>query len=238
MKKSKSYKKAMIEAEASKISEAEIVEVQQAYEAELETNPEYSLQVDPTDKYGLTDIHKKFIEYYVQFKSIMTAAELAGIDAETAKGFFVSYATQQEVRRINRAMIHRQYCTKMINLDEIGGYLTALLQDEVPYADRLKSTDKLRVVSMLLDVKQMKQQQTVNPNIINVQNITTEIKNLSVKTIQQLLAQMKMPDNQSKLEYEDTLTPEEKEYLQTLPTSELLKLIEDTNKKKENKDNE
>ena len=57
--------------------------------AELETNPEFSLDVDPTDKYSMSEEQKTFIKNYVEFKSIPMAAELSGLDIDTAKSYFV-----------------------------------------------------------------------------------------------------------------------------------------------------
>ena len=80
----------------------------QAKQAQLiETDPKYSLVVDPEDKYNMDALQKKFVEYYVEYGSINFAAELAQIDMDTARMYFAAYSTQQEIRRIKKAMYQR-----------------------------------------------------------------------------------------------------------------------------------
>lgn len=207
--------------------------LQEQYTAELETNPKYSLDVDPEKKYSMTDQQKAFVKHYVEFKNVNTAAELAGIDIDTAKQYFVAYSTQQEVRRINLALYHRQFNTKLISIDEIGGYLTSLLTGEnVPIGDQLKTSEKLRVVELLIRLNELKQNALLDPTVLMMKDIDIQIKNLSVATISQLLKQSnktKKPDIVQELD-DDSLTVEEKAYLSTLPASDLLQIIEETNK--------
>ena len=199
---------------------------------ELNTNPEFSLEPDPTGLLKLDDIKKSFIKHYVQFKSIGTAAELTGIDMDIAKQCFNDYDVQNEIRRINRALYQRQFCNKLISIDDIAGYLTSLLTNEnVPIADQLKTNEKLRVVELLLRLNELKASMNDPQNMMS-KDITSEIKNLSVKTIQQLLEQNDSIKQKNKLISSiDTgnLTMEEKSYLQSLSLQELLKLIEDIN---------
>ena len=215
-------------------------ETQSAYIEEIESNPAYSLQVDPEDKYKMGDLQKKFIEHYVNFKNVNTAAELTGIDQDTAKQFFIAYSTQQEIRRINLALYQRQFCNRLLSIDEIGGYLTSLLTGEnVPIADQARTiTDKLRIVTMLIELNKLKSNGMQDPTVIMQKNIDIQIKDLSVQTIRQLIdTQESMADKQKVIEVmntESNLTPEEEAYLSTLPTEDLLNLIEQSNKEKKN----
>lgn len=219
-------------------------ELQAEYEHELDTNPKYSLDVDPENKYSLSDSQKDFIKYYVNFKNINTAADLCGIDMDTAKAFFISYPTQTEVRRINLAMYHRQFQQRLVSLDEIGGYLTSLLVDDVPYADRLKTTEKLRIVELLIRLNEMKQNAMLDPSALMEKDLDAEIQSLSVITIKQLLKTSEKVKNKthivSDINAEDAkkaddainntdLTPEEQAYLSTLSTKDILTLLNDTN---------
>ena len=155
--------------------------------AELETNPEFSLDVDPTDKYSMSEEQKTFIKNYVEFKSIPMAAELSGLDIDTAKSYFVAYSSQQEIRRINRAMYQRQFSHKLLTIDELGGYLSSLITDEnVPLADRVKTMDKVRIAQMLIDLQTYKNEGIDDPSKIIDADIEGEIKNLSVKSIKLL----------------------------------------------------
>ena len=216
------------------LSEAEVNQLQKSHIQEVETSLEYSLIVDPENKYNMCEGQKKFIEYYVQFKNVETAAELTGVDMDVAKQYFVSWNTQQEIRRINRALYHRQFNNKLLSLDEIGGYLTSLLTDEnVPIGDQLKSRDKLAVAKMLIDLIELKKESFENPQVIMSKNLDVQIKNLSISTIQSLLNQNERDkvELRNKIYENEDLSIEEKAYLETLPTEALLQLIEDSNKK-------
>lgn len=206
--------------------------LQAEYIEDLESNPKYSLQVNPEKKYKMTKEQCKFVEHYVQFKNVNTAAELTGIDLDTAKQYFISYNSQMEIRRINLAMYHRQFASRLLTIDEIGGYLSSLLTDvNVPIADRLKTTDKLRVCDMIIRLNELKLQGMQDPSKMMNANIDVQLKNLSIETVKQLLGVMN--NSKGDVYYDDSLNPEENAYLSTLPTEELLNIIEESNKKGE-----
>ena len=209
------------------LSEDEVEILLDNYDKDLKEDPELSLEVDPTNKYNFTEEQKRFIHYYCEFKSILTAAEMAKIDMDQAKDYFISFSTQQEIRRINRAMYHRQFRAKLISLDDIGGYLCSILMDEVPYADRLSTAEKLKVIPLLLQVKQLKAMSVEDPSIIANHNIEAVLRKSSIDVIQKLLNEVNSnnPSNPPLTMGSSTLTAEEKEYLNTLPTNELLELI-------------
>ena len=211
--------------------------LQVEYENELITNPEFSLEVDPENKYEMTETQKKFIRNYIQFKSINTAAELSGIKPDEGMTYFIAYSTQQEIRRINRALYQRQFSHKLLSLDEIGGYLSSLITNEnVPLADQLNTKEKLNVVNTLMDVMKFKQESLKNPAVFIESDIIVEeeLKELSVDTLRNMLKQKNIKnknaiayiENNSKVDF----TLEEKAYLQTLPTKQILNLLESTNK--------
>lgn len=209
--------------------------LQQQYVDELDNDPKYSLKADPEHIYNMCEEQKRFIEYYISFKSISTAADFAGIPIETAKSYFIDMNSQSEIRRINSALYHRQFTTKMMDLDEIGGYLTSLIKDEyVPYNDRLTSAEKIAVTKQITEIIKLKQSAFNNPvNVMSI-DIDTEIRNLSLSTIKSLLAQKKLnvienTNFSEKQVVDDTLTPEETELLSTLPAKQLLEMIEATN---------
>lgn len=220
------------------VSNTELIETQQAYVEELNSNPEYSLEPDPTGELNFDIVKKDFVRHYVNFKNIGAAAELAGIDPDLAKQYFVSYDVQREIRRINRALYHRQFSSKLISIDEIGGYLSSLLTGEnVPIADQLKTPEKLRIIELLFKLNEMKRDGMNNPGKLAHQDLESQIKKLSVKTIQHMLATNDKSNvvlhqkNEIIASFDDgTLSVEEKAYLSTLPVSDLLKLVEDINK--------
>ena len=227
---SKSAKKLVAKEDLSVIQK-ENDECTKALCTEYETNPEFSLEVDPTNKYSMTEAQKAFIKKYCDFKSIPMAAELCGLDLDTAKSYFVAWSSQQEIRRINRAMYQRQFAHKLLSIDEIGGYLSSLITDEnVPLADRVKTMDKVRIAQMLIDLQLYKKQAIDDPSNIIDADIETDIKQLSIKSIKMLLYQKKDKKKDDVIDMKDTeLLPEEEAFLKTLPAEELLKLVDETN---------
>src|SRR5574344_1132 len=223
-------------------NDANLTQLQKDYHHELETNPKYSLEVDPTNKYKLKDFEKNFVKQYINFRNVKTAADICHIDQDTANDLFASYPVQNEIRRINAALYQRRFAVKVLTLDDIAGYLTTMLTDEfVPMADQLSPQDKLRVIDTLLRVNATKEQAFADPSSIMNTNkfdsLTAQIKELSVATIKQLIEQKPKPIDVTEdvvvideLDKQNTLTPEEKSYLETLPTSELLELLDKTNK--------
>lgn len=217
-----------------KIDCKELQTMQENYVTEIETNPEFSLDVDPLGKYNLNQVQKNFIKYYIQFKNVATAAELCGIDVDTAKTYFLNYTTQQEIRRINRALYHKQFEHKILDLDDIGGYLSSLITDEnIPIHDQLKTKDKLQVVTMLIDLIRLKKESFEDPNKLRNIDVASQLKNLSLITIQQLLVQSNKQEKKEPIILDNNLSAEEKEYLNSLPTESLLKLLNYENEKKE-----
>lgn len=213
--------------------------LQQSFITELDSNPEFSLDADPEGKLKMSTTQKDFIRHYIQFKSVGSAADLAGITMDEAKLMFVDYKVQNEIRRINRALYQRQFASKLISVDAIGGYLSSLLTgDNVPIADQLKTGEKLRVVELLLRLNELKAGMT-EPDELMKSDISVQIKNLSIATIQQLLIQNNNINEKNRLisSVDDgSLTMEDKSYLQSLPLPELLQLIEETNKETKHED--
>lgn len=206
--------------------------LQEQLTQELNTNPEFSLDVDPTGSLKLDSAQKAFIAHYVQFKSVGTAADLAGISMDEAKIIFADYKSQNEIRRIHRALYQRQFAAKLLSVDALGGYLSSLLTGEnVPLADQLKTGEKLRVVELLLRLNELKAGMT-DPKEIQQTDISIQIKELSVNAIQQLLVQNNTLKEKNKAinSIDDgSLTMEEKDYLRSLPLPELLQMINETN---------
>jgi len=210
-------------------------ELETSYLHELDVNPKYSLEVDPENKYGFTEEEKQFIRLYVDYKSIATVAVFMNIKTETARAYYLSYKCQQEIRRINLALYQRQFAARLLNLDEIGGYLTSILTDSfVPEADRLKPKEKLEVAKMIIDINKLKIDSMHQPEILMVKELDSEIKNLSISTIKRLIYENNsMHDKNNviaEIDNDIALLPEETALLSTLPTNELLDLIESTNK--------
>lgn len=213
----------------------EVRDLENSYLHELDVNPKYSLEVDPENKYSMTEEEKTFVRLYVDYKSIGTVAEFMDIKTETARAYYLSYKCQQEIRRINLALYQRQFAARLLDLDEIGGYLTSLLTDSfVPDADKLKPKEKLDVAKMIIDINKLKIDSLRQPEILMVKEIDSEIKNLSISTIKRLIYENESVATKNnviaEIDNDTALLPEEVALLSTLPTNELLDLIESTNK--------
>lgn len=204
----------------------------------IKNNPQYSLIVDPENKYNLTLQQKEFIGLYCEFKNIQLAAMMSNLELEEAMTLYSSYPCQQEIRRINLAMYQTQFANKLISLNELGGYLTSLLCDVVPSGDKLSPSDKLKVAQLILDLnKTLKETPNEVKDIIDIP-IDTQIKDLSIKSIKALLEANK---NKEKIKEEkekiiesfenfDNFSQEEISFLNTLSTKELLDLLDSMEK--------
>lgn len=215
----------------------EVNEVSTQYIAKLDEDPEYSLEVDPKNLYNMPANQKTFIKQYCNLKNVGLAAAVSQLTPEEAQAYYMSYESQEEIRRINKAMYHRQFKTKLLSIDEIGGWLSSVLTDQVPDADKVGTMDKVRIAAMLIDLNKLKAEMLVNPNQAIKSNIEIELKSLSISTIQTLLKTSKkeMEKPLDVIDIDDnTLTPEEKAYIKSLPTKDILALIDETKKGGEN----
>lgn len=245
MNKLEKYQKQQRENASPIKVETELAELDSNFRQELETNPEYSLEVDPTNKYSMSEAQKLFIKYYTEYINIPLAASLAGIDKDTAANMFTMQSTEDEVRRINRARYLRRFNHKLLTIEQIGGWLSSLITDEnVPQGDRLKTKDKLSVASMLISLNDMRRNAYDNPDIVMSQNIEEQLKSISVDTIKQLIVTTNINNDEDKLKVLEqlkekrTLSPEEVAYLKTLSIDELLKILDISTKEKEEKKDE
>lgn len=217
------------------------------YLKSLEDDPKYQIEVDPDGFYEMSSEHKTFVKLFVQYRNLAVVAELMEIDPVTAKDYFTRYSTQQEIRRINIAIYHRQVATNIIAFEDIGSYLSSwLIGADITEADRLKKGEKLQVVKLLMDWHKNMREIIQKPEIITVQTIEDEIKELSVANIKQLLAtnsilkaneekklSKPLPNTDDKdeliaqLNEGNMLSKEELEYLETLSVKDLLTLLKE-----------
>lgn len=234
-KKKSQFQKLAIE--NAKKHETEIKELTNQYVQVLENNPQYSLLVDPENKYNFTDLERKFIESYIEFKNIQLSCNLCGIEFETGLSLYNSYAIKEEIKRINLAMYHKQFQRKMLSIDEIGGYLSSLITEEnVSFYDRLSTEKKLDVVKLLIQLTGLKRESLENPNVIMLTDFEEKISNLSLDEIKLLINQEDSKNDDSLILKEDLInklnvnknfTDEEISYLKTLSIKELTELVDE-----------
>lgn len=218
--------------------------LESSYQTELASDITYSLDVDPTNQYNFSPTTKAFIKYYIEYHDISASAQLCSLEVDDAIEIFKSYPVQEEIRRINRAKYHYQFSRKILSLNELGGYLTSLIDDaDIPYADRLSTKDKLSVVKMLIDLNQFKSMSFEDPSILMTKSINDKLKDLSVGAIKAMLEQNNKPDlyetkadnaeivaainTNRRQNHEPVLTAEEMTYINSLSAEEAMSLLND-----------
>lgn len=246
-------KKKMSQQKALQLAQDNVLQIEAAYKFELESNPEYSLAVDPINKYNLPTITKEFVRHYIEYRNISTAAVICHIENDEALEIFSSFPVQQEIRRISKALYHRQFSKKMLTMDEICGYLSSLIDDsELPQADRLSTKNKLKVIELLIDLNKFKIGAMTDPSILMMKDITELVKNLSVGAIKSLINQCETSTNANEINKEivkytnaeriknnePTLSPEEAAYIESLSADEALMLLNEYHTNKGDNENE
>lgn len=221
------------------LSDDQIIELKDKYIVDINSDLEFSLKVDPENKYNMSEKQKQFIEAYCKLKDPIKAASMVGINQTLANNYFNSYATQTEIRRICRAFYHHQFSKKLLSLDEVGGFLSSLITDEnIPLCDRLSTKDKLQVIKMIIDLNVLKNQLIQVPTSLSTDVLEKELKNLSVNSIKNLLSDEsnKKINNEkteviNKINENNSLSPEEIMALKSLTLDELISLLNEINKK-------
>lgn len=211
----------------------EVDKIIEEHSKDVATREEYSLLVDPTNRYKFTDEQKVFIEKYIQLRNVEVSAQLSGLEQNDALSFLLSYNVQEEIRRINKAIAHRQFTNKMASLEQMGGYLTSLLTGELsPMYEgaQIGIEEKLQISKMIVEINKLKLEGVSNPSTIMGKNIDTDLNNLSVKTIKSLLENMDDVDL-SKVDI-SKMSPEEiaRYKVQPQEITELMNLINKENK--------
>jgi len=204
----------------------------------LDNNPQFSLDVDPLGQYHMTDEHKQIIRMYCDTMNPLLVQTVLGISTEDYNAVMSMYSSQEEIRRIMKAKYQRRFATKMLDLNAIGGYLTTMITDEyVPTNERLNSKDKLSAVSMLIELNKLKAEALINPQVVNYGEVEDAAKKMTTTAIKNLLASTKKPNNEKNdlvsvinSKSNNTLLPEEIDYLKSLSTVELMKLLNSLSK--------
>lgn len=209
----------------------------------LDKDPKYSLKVDPGNILGLSPEEKKFIECYIEFRSIPYASQLAGISEEEGRKIYFDPICKQERQRINRIMYYRSFSRGLLTVDEVGGYLTSLLMDEdIGGGNCLTTKDKLQVTKQIIDINKLKADAYNNPRIIeDVKFTESEMQDLSPEDLKNLIEQTKKGKNHdaeksdliNQLNKNCTFDSVDLEYLWSCSIDELKQLL----KEKEERDN-
>ncbi len=226
----------------------EVQNIEQEFKNELETNPKFSLEVDPLNIYSFTEQQKDFIKYMIDYKNVRYVSTIMlGLDFEEGLQIHKDYHVQEEIKRINLAMYARRFCSKMADLDSLGGYLTTALTDEnVSAADRLSGKEKLVAVRLLMELNQLKAQMIAQPEVIDVTAIENDIKNLKVDDIKSLIENSNDNDKLlqkkneviSEIDKDNLLSTEEVAYLRTQSLDELKQLNKEIKRRLKNEESD
>lgn len=205
-----------------------------SYLEKLDEKNKYSLKIDPENLYQLDDTRKLFIYNYIQHRNIPLAAKLTGINENQGIALYKEHAIREEIDRITMALYVRNFTQKMLTVEEIGSYLTAIITDQVPEADKLSTKDKVPVLKMLIDINTLKKDGLNNPQIIDAQEFETDVKNMSVKAIKQLIEASQSPEENTdkeelinQINKDDMMTPQELDFLKTLNKQQLFEILND-----------
>lgn len=210
------------------------------YSDDLDSDPQYSLEPDPTGSMGFTDEMKEFVKNYIQFRSIPIASQLTGITADEGTQLYKLMSFKKEVRRISNAMYCRQFCKKMLDVDQIGGYLTSVLTDDnVAEVDRLSTKDKIQVAKLIADLNVAKSEMVHDPAKYNAIEVEAQVRDLSVDSIKSLLVKSKENDEEAAkkealindIDPDSVLSNEELMQLRAMSAADLLKLYNEQQEK-------
>lgn len=208
------------------------------YHEELNTNPLYSLEIDPTNKYHMNEELKKFVTIYLNTHNLSKTCDLLDMEMSEGKTYYNMFCVQQEIRRLSMAMYHHRFNTKMASLDEIGGFLTSMIMDYcVPDYNKATPKDKIAAARLIVDINKIKNQAIQDPNTFDVIDVEAEIKDLSVNSIKALIKASEDKDKIKEIKNEkdeiinqlninNSLSPEELTQLKSLSIKELSEILD------------
>lgn len=177
------------EMSATDIGYEEMDNLEDNWQQIIRTDPKYSLQIDPTNRYDFTEQEKDFISNMIQYRNVQfVSTVLMNIPLEEGVNIYKKYDVQQEIKRINLAMYARRFATKMADLDQLGGYLTSGLVDEnVPVTERWSAKEKITATKLLVTLNMLKQKAVNKPEIVEVVEIQKDLEKLSPNELKQLI---------------------------------------------------
>ena len=212
-----------------------------AVATELDTNPRYSLEIDPTGELGMTKQEKEFTKWYIEHRNVAVAAQLAEIPVEDGMAIYKSFACQSELRRIAMVWQLRQLNNSTMSLDHIGSVLTGYVFDQLPESAQLSTKDKMAAMRMIMDIHALKQKVIEDARPIDAIDVEEQIKDLSADALKSLIEKTKSMDVEveekeemiKELDDDSLLSNDDIHYLRTLPVEQLKQLIKDQEEAKE-----
>lgn len=222
-----------IENSATTINYEDISNLEQGFQELIQTDPKYSLEVNPEGKYDLSEQEVDFIQQMVQYRNVQfVSTVLMNIPLEEGVEMYKRYAVQSEIKRINLAMYARRFATKVADLDQIGGFLTSgLIDDNVPVAERWAPKDKLTASKLLININVLKKKAFNKPEVIDEIEIQKDLDQLSPNDLKKLI-EFNDDENLEKeklidiINEDGLLSVEELKNLRLMTIEELTELVE------------
>ena len=167
----------------------DVQRLEEGFQDLIKSDPRYSLQIDPENKYDFSQKEKDFIEQMVQYRNVQfVSTVLMNIPLEEGVEIYKSWKVQQEIKRINLAMYARRFATKMADLEQLGGYLTSgLIDDNVPVSERWGPKEKLTATKLLMNINILQKKGFNKPEVIDVVEVQKDLENLSATELQKLI---------------------------------------------------
>lgn len=203
---------------------------------------------DKDGKYVFTSEEKRFISLWIEFKNLIVVSSMMGIPQKEASEYIANAHVRNEVARISKARMVRRFSQKMLTLDECESYLTSCITDEnVPISEQLDNKGKLSAMKLLLEVKDMKSAGYATPSVLDNMPVEVELSKLSVDTIKSLISTRirngydlsksvgMRQDVASQIPY---LTSEEEADIMSMSPDELIEMLDNIKKSKENVGNQ
>lgn len=188
--------------------------------------------IDKQNKYSLSELEKTFISYYIEFKNLVLISNMLHLDQDQVLAIYKSYGVQEEIKNINNELIREKFKVKMLNLNDIGSYLTTLITNEnVPLSEQLNKKEKLDAVKLLIQIHGLIDKGLNNPaELVNYQEVDKdELKQLPINTIKDLIKIRETSLEKEKLINEidknNTMSIEDKALLKSLSVEELVNLL-------------
>lgn len=200
----------------------EFSEQEQLYINSIIKSPEYSLVVDQNNEYNFTEEEKKFILIYIDNEDLKETGKILRLDDKKLNQYYFDLRIQNEIERIKLAKYHRMFAEQMLNIDQLGGYLTSLIVDKgIKKENRLSNKEKLQATKLLMELMELKKTQYDSTEIIDVENVENNLKELSAKTIKQLISSYNTPSVKVVSEGNDETPGVKEEDKESIPKDEL-----------------
>lgn len=182
---------------------------------------------DPSGIHTFTEDEKEFIKTWVQYKNINVVSSVLDMGQNEVAKKLNDYYIWGEIRRLSGAISKVMISQKIMTLDEMQSYLSALITDNgLTFSDQLITRDKITAMKLLLDIKKTKAD-VYNGDVNAVSDIPAkQLESLSVDTIKALLDNKEMSEKKTKIiqELSDNLSAEEINELKQKPLDELLEM--------------